>query len=359
MERKLNFNAGPAELPGEVLHELAKATHYYKKTGLSILELPHRSPEFLDIIEESKSLVRELCGISTDYEVVWLHGGGRMQFCMVPMNFLATGKTSAYLESGQWAQEALEYARYYGAATIAASSRDQAFYRLPDWPADLPAETAYLHITTNNTIHGTQWRHIPATTAPLIADMSSDILSRRHDYSRYAMFYATAQKNLGVAGVALAVIHKSMLTNIARPLPPILSYKEQVRQNSVVNTANVYGIYTALLMLRWIKEKGIDNLERDNLAKAAMLYNLLDSSKVFKPCVKEVAHRSTMNICFTAATKELERTFLQLCDRNNITGIAGHRSTGGFRVSNYNAISVDDVAVLADLMKQFDARHGR
>lgn len=354
MERKLNFNAGPAELPGEVLHELVKATSNYKRTGMSIVEIPHRGPEFSDILEESKALVRKLCGLSEQYEVLWLHGGGRMQFCMVPMNFLSNGKTAAYIDSGQWSKEAIEHARYYGAATVVSSSKDDRYDRLPDWPTELPDETAYLHITTNNTIYGTQWHNIPATTVPLIADMSSDILSREHNYHRYSMFYATAQKNLGVAGVALAVVHKSMLDKIVRPVPPIMSYKEQVRQNSVVNTANVHGIYAALLMLRWINERGIVNIERDNRKKAAMLYDLLDSSRVFKPHVTDKDHRSMMNVCFTAATPELEQQFMTLAERNNITGIAGHRTAGGFRVSIYNAITIDAVATLADLMHHFE-----
>jgi phosphoserine aminotransferase len=354
MERKINFNAGPAELPGEVLYDLGKAIQKYKKTGLSILELPHRSPEFIEIVEESKQLVRELCGLNDDYEVAWMHGGGRMQFCMVPQNFIGNGKSAAYIDSGLWAHEASEYAKFYGETAIVASSAEQGYNCLPKWPAKISQQYSYLHITTNNTIHGTQWNDIPATTIPLIADMSSDILSRKHDYTRYAMFYATAQKNLGVSGVGLAVIQKDFLEKSAISLPPILSYREQVKQNSVVNTANVFGIYAALLMLRWTKQKGIDNIEHDNLLKATMLYDALDHSKVFIPKVTDSKHRSLMNICFTADTAGNEKKFLEMCDRNGIVGIRGHRHTGGMRVSLYNAITLDAVSSLVSMMNEFE-----
>ncbi len=354
MERKINFNAGPAEIPGEVLYDVARATQKYKRTGLSILELPHRGPEFLDILEESKQLVRELCGLGDDHEIVWLHGGGRMQFCMVPMNFLGDGQTAAYIDSGHWAHEAATYAGYYGSVKVVASSEKDNHSRLPAWPAKLSPKPVYLHFTTNNTIYGTQWHDIPATQAPLIADMSSDILSARHDYSRYALFYAAAQKNLGAAGVALAVIRKDLLKKTARSLPPFLSYREQAKENSIVNTANVGGIYTSLLMLRWIKEKGIEHLETENKRKAATLYNAIDKSEVFQARVTEQAHRSLMNVCFTANSKETEHSFLQLCEQNNITGIKGHRLTGGFRVSLYNAIPYDSVQQLVALMSEFE-----
>jgi len=353
MEKKINFNAGPAELPGEVLHELSKATMSYRKTGLSILELPHRSTEFLAIVEESKQLVRELCHLDDNFEIVWLHGGGRMQFCMVPMNFLAAGSTAGYIESGLWAHEAAEYAGYYGNTSILASSEKDGYRSLPTFPSKVPADLSYLHFTTNNTIHGTQWHDIPSVIVPLVADMSSDILSMERDYSRYSMFYATAQKNLGVSGVALAVIRKDFLKKASRSVPPMLSYVDQVKQNSIVNTANVFGVYASLLMLRWTKQKGIANIERDNRAKAAMLYAAIDASSVFSPRVTEPQHRSLMNVCFTAA-KEHESKFLELCEKNNITGIAGHRHTGGFRVSLYNAITIDSVATLVGLMKDFE-----
>ena len=353
MERKLNFNAGPAELPGEVLHDVGRAIHHYKRTGLSILELPHRSEEFIEIVDEAGQLVRELCGLGEDYDVMWLHGGGRMQFAMLPMNLLAEGKTAAYIESGLWAKEAIKYAQYYGNVNVAATSEPDGYNSLPAWPAKIAPRPAYLHMTTNNTIHGTQWHEIPATNVPLVADMSSDIFGQARDYTRFAMFYATAQKNLGVPGLALAVIHKDMLQRSARDLPPLLSYREHVKENSIVNTANVFAIYTSLLMLRWTKSKGLQTLEQDNRRKAAMLYDLLDSSAVFRPRVTELAHRSIMNVCFTT-TRAHEARFLALCDKNNIVGIKGHRYTGGFRVSLYNAVPVDAVEALVSLMREYE-----
>ncbi len=351
MGRKINFNAGPAALPESVLQEVAAATIDYNNTGLSILELPHRGKEFLAIIEESKQLVRELCSLDDRYEILWLHGGGRLQFCMIPMNFLPAHQSAGYINSGHWAEEAAEYAAGYGDVQILASSKEVNYSHLPEWPANIPDKLAYLHFTTNSTIYGTQWHHFPEVTTPLIADMSSDIFSRRHNYSRYAMFYAAAQKNLGVAGVALAVIRKDMLNRTARILPPMLSYKQQALENSILNTANVAGIYTSLLMLRWTKNKGIQAIEEENNKKAQLLYDALDNSKTFIPYVTEKTHRSLMNVCFTADTPANEALLLQLCDENNITGIRGHRSVGGFRVSLYNAVSLTAVEKLVALIK--------
>lgn len=353
MERKINFNAGPAELPGEVLHEIGRAIHHYKKTGLSILEVPHRSAEFADILDEAKALVRELCGIGEDYEVVWLHGGGRMQFTTVPMNFLPPGKSAAYIETGIWSRDAANYARHYGEVNIVASSEADGFFTLPPWPTKLSPKPAYLHLTTNNTIHGTQWHDIPAVSVPLVADMSSDIFGQPRNYTQFAMFYAAAQKNLGVPGVALAVIHKDFLQKAAKDLPPLLSYREQVRENSVVNTANVFAVFTSLLMLRWTKGRGLDSIYAANRKKAEMLYGFLDGNSVFRPCITVPGHRSLMNVCF-ATTKIHESRFLALCEKNNIVGIQGHRSTGGFRVSLYNAISIDAVEALVSLMREYE-----
>ena len=356
METKINFNAGPAELPPEVLHDAANAVRKYKKMGLSILELPHRSPEFIEIIEESKRLVKELCGLDDQYEVLWLQGGGRLQFCMIPMNFLSDSQPAGYIDTGHWSSEAIEYAQYYGEVKVLASSKKSNYDHIPEWPAKIPAKLAYLHITTNNTIYGTQWHDVPAAKNLLVADMSSDILSRTTDYSKYAMFYAAAQKNLGIAGVALAVIRKDLLSNLARPVPSMLSYQEQAKENSILNTANVFGIYTSLLMLRWIKEKGIAAIERDNRLKAEMLYDAIDNSKVFTPHVKDKNHRSLMNVCFTANTPETEKKFLETCEAKSIIGIKGHRSVGGFRASLYNAISIDSVERLVSVMKDFERR---
>lgn len=351
MSQKINFNAGPAQLPPEVLHEAAKAVREYKKTGCSIMELPHRGPEALEIIEECNFLVRKLCRLDQEYEVLWLQGGGRMQFCMVPLNFLPPGQSAGYLDTGHWAREAADYAGYYGAVSILASSSASAYDHLPAWP-HVPSGLAYVHITTNNTIYGTQWHHIPQVDAPLIADMSSDIFSRETDYSRYALFYAATQKNLGAAGLALVVVRKDMLERINHPVPPMLSYKAQVRENSIVNTINLFGIYTSLLMLRWTDAQGIAGIAAKNQRKAEMLYTAIDNSNMFTAHVQEKTQRSQMNIVFTAKTQALEHQFLDLCSARGIIGIKGHRTVGGFRVSLYNAATVEQVEELVAVMDE-------
>ena len=356
MLTKINFNAGPAALPPEVLHEAAKAVNKYKRTGLSILELPHRGKEFAEIIAESKQLVKELCGLDDSYEVLWLPGGGRQQFFMIPMNFLAADGSAGYIDSGYWAEEALKYATHYGDVQILATSKKDNYNQLPAFPSKIPKQLAYVHLTTNNTIYGTQWSNIPETkNVPLIADMSSDIFSKEQDYTKYALFYAAAQKNLGTPGVALAVIRKDMLERTVRSLPPMLSYSAQVKEDSILNTANVFGIYISLLMLRWIKAKGIAVIEKENKQKAKLLYDAIDSSDVFTAHVKEKAHRSMMNVCFTAKTAHAEKALLKLCEENDITGIKGHRSVGGFRASIYNAVPVEWVEELVGLMKRINS----
>ena len=357
MQRKTNFNAGPATMPGEVLEEAAKAVLEYNNTGFSILELPHRGKEFMTIIKESETIVRELCGLDDNYEVLWLHGGGRMQFCMIPMNFLSDRDSAGYIDSGHWAEEALEYATHYGDVQILSSSKESNYSRLPEWPTYVPEQLSYIHFTTNNTLYGTQWHNIPKTTVPLIADMSSDLFSRSHDYTRYAMFYAAVQKNLGTPGVALAVIRKDMFNRKTRLLPPMLNYRAQAEEHSILNTANVFGVYTSLLMLRWIKAKGIEAIEKENRKKASLLYDAVDSSRIFTPHVKEKADRSMMNVCFTAITSEMEKAFLERCNDGNMTGIKGHRSVGGFRVSLYNAVTVADVELLVNVMKEFETEN--
>jgi phosphoserine aminotransferase len=356
MNRKLNFSGGPAALPQEVLDQASEAVKDYNGTGLSILELPHRGKEFATILEESKALVKELCNLNDDYEILWLHGGGRLQFCMVPMNFLdkESETPAGYIDSGHWAEEALEYATHYGDVQILTTSKENNYATLPHWPENIPAQLAYVHYTTNNTIYGTQWHHTPKCNMPLIADMSSDIFSCKRDYSRYAMFYAAAQKNLGVAGVALAAIHKDFLAQAKDDLPPMLSYKSQAKQNSILNTANVFGIYTSLLMLRWTKQRGLENIEAENRQKAKLLYDTLEHSKIFTPFVANPAHRSIQNVTFTAKDKETETAFLDMCNARNITGIKGHRSVGGFRLSIYNAVTVNAVMELTGVMRQFE-----
>lgn len=354
---KINFGSGPAALPQEVLQEASEAILDYEGSGLSILEIPHRGKLFDTILEESKALVNELCELNNDYEILWLQGG-RLQFDMIPMNFLASESTAGYLDSGHWAAEAAEAATHYGHVNILASSKEDHYNRLPDIPSFIPGNLSYLYLTTNNTIYGTQWKTLPKTKAPLVADMSSDILSRKFNYSGCAMFYAVAQKNIGPAGVTLVAIHKEFLKKKVRSLSPMLDYAQHIKHNSVLNTPPVFAVYTSLLTLRWINKRSLHVIAKENHAKAQVLYDEIDSNPLFVPTVTNRLHRSDMNVCFLAKDKLTETSFLTFCEENNITGIKGHRSTGGFRASLYNAISLADVGKLVSLMQQFES-HAR
>ncbi|MBL7719879.1 MAG: 3-phosphoserine/phosphohydroxythreonine transaminase [Flavipsychrobacter sp.] len=349
----INFGSGPAALPQQVLSEAAEAILSYQGTGISVLSLPHRGAHFNAILEESKQLVRDITGIGADYEVLWLPGGGRLQFSMIPMNFLGEGQTAAYIDSGHWSAEAMDYAGYYGNIETLAGSRELNYRELPSLPPAI-GHYAYLHYTTNNTIYGTQWNQIPQAGAPLVADMSSDIFSRPVPYTRYAMFYACAQKNIGPAGVTLAVVHRSLLERTVRAMPPMLSYAAHAAKNSVLNTPPVYAIYVSMLMLRWIKNKGIEVIQRENTQKAEALYAALDASTVFQPVVSRKDHRSAMNVCFRAGSEATGKAFVHLCARHGITGLEGHRSVGGLRVSLYNAITLQDVEKLVAVLKEFE-----
>lgn len=294
-------------MPQEVFQQASAAVLEYEGTGLSILEIPHRSKEFDAILDESRALVKELCGIGNEYEVLWLHGGGRLQFCMIPMNFLGDNDTAAYIDSGHWAAEAAEYAMHYGGTDIISTSRAENYRQLPEWPNKIPDNLAYLHYTTNNTIYGTQWDNVPKCNVPLVADMSSDIFSKRMDYANCALFYAAAQKNIGPAGVTLVVIRKDMLERIKRQVPAMLNYKAQVDNHSVLNTSPVFAIYTSLLTLRRTKEKGIDKIEQENRTKAALLYKEIERNKRFEPVVERKKDRSMMNVCFRGSNEEEEK----------------------------------------------------
>lgn len=353
-QRKLNFNAGPAALPEEVLQLASEAVVDYNGSGLSILEIPHRGKDFDAILEESRELVKELCGLGDDYDVLWLHGGGRLQFCMVPMNFIGPEGAAGYIDSGHWAEEALAYATHYGDVQILASSKDSRYDRLPEWPANIPEQLSYVHLTTNNTIYGTQMQQIPHCPLPLVADMSSDLLSMHRDYSRCALFYAAAQKNIGPAGVTVVGIRRDFAKSVKNTLPPMLDYSAHIKEHSALNTPPVFAIYCSLLMLRWTKQKGMDAIERDNRLKAALLYNEIDRNPCFEGVVKNIPDRSLMNVCFNALNINLEKGFLKYCEEQDITGIKGHRAAGGFRASLYNAVTVPAVEKLVAAMKDFE-----
>lgn len=351
--RKIYFGAGPARLPETVLAAAAAAVVSYNDTGLSILEIPHRGKAFESILEESKVLVKELCGIGDDYEVLWLQGGGRHQFAMIPMNFLGTENTAGYIDSGHWSADALGTARYYGQVNVLASSKADQYRHLPEWPATINKDLAYVHFTTNNTIYGTQWPAIPDSDIPLFADMSSDIFSVQRDYTKCALFYAVVQKNIGASGATLVVVRKDMLHRIKRNLPDSLNYAAQAKAKSLLNTPPVFSIYSSLLMLRWIRNKGMAVIEQENREKAAMVYQSLEKTTAFKLIVAPES-RSLMNVVFRGKNAEIEERFRHQCREAGIEGIEGHRSVGGFRASLYNAVTIEDTRQLVRIIADFE-----
>jgi len=353
-----NFNAGPSVLPKEVFEEASRAVIEFNNTGLSILEIGHRTALFEPVMDEARSLVRELMQLDENHEVLFLHGGATTQFMQIPMNLLNENDIAAYTETGTWAGKAIKEAKLFGHVEIAGSSKDTNYTTIPKNLFVSPT-AAYLHITTNETIAGTQWKNIPYNCGvPLIADMSSDILSRTLDFNSFDLIYAGAQKNMGAAGVNLVVVNKSILGKVKKPIPTILDYNNHIKENSMLNTPPVFAVYVAMLTLRWLKEQGgVAAIEKRNDAKADLFYNTLDSLPVFKgPVAKE--DRSKMNAVFIMQDPSLEKEFAELCKNEGMIGIKGHRSVGGFRVSMYNALIIESVKALTDLMKDFANRKG-
>lgn len=352
----INFDAGPAALPKEVLQQASEAILNYNESGLSILEIPHRGKLFEAILDEANALSLELLGLdSSEYQAIWMQGGGRLQFSTIPMNFLAEHETAGYIESGHWASEALKNAKLYGNTKVLGSSKEDNYTYIPSW-GTIPEDLSYLYYTTNNTIFGTQFHQFPETQLPVIVDMSSELFSRQLDYSRFDLIFAVAQKNIGPSGVTLVVARKSLLEKQKRVLPEILSYRDMAKHNSVLNTPPVFAIYGSLLTLRWIKALGIDTIEKRNVEKARLLYEAIDESKLFYG-VAQKESRSLMNVTFRAHDDTHTASFLEFAKENNIVGIKGHRSVGGFRASLYNAISVEDVQKLIAVMKAYEEAH--
>jgi phosphoserine aminotransferase len=353
-----NFNAGPSVLPREVFEQASQAVLDFNNTGLSILEIGHRTPLFEQVMAEARGLVKELMHLDSDHEVLFLHGGATTQFMQVPMNLLNENDAAAYTETGTWAGKAIKEAKLFGHVEIAGSSKDTNYTSIPKDIAVTPT-AAYLHITTNETIAGTQWHQLPYDCGvPLVADMSSDILSRVLDFNKFDLIYAGAQKNMGAAGVNLVVINNNILGKVKRTIPTILDYRNHIKEGSMLNTPPVFAVYVAMLTLRWLKNAGgVAAMEKLNDAKAGLLYNTLDSLPIFRgPVAKE--DRSKMNAVFVMSDASLEKEFLDSCKAEGIVGIKGHRSVGGFRASLYNALTIESVQVLTDLMKSFAQRKG-
>ncbi|AMR33031.1 3-phosphoserine/phosphohydroxythreonine aminotransferase [Mucilaginibacter sp. PAMC 26640] len=349
---KHNFGAGPGILPHEVLKQAASAVIDFNGTGLSLLEISHRSPEFEAVLDEAVKLVKELFEVPEGYSVLFLQGGASTQFALAPYNLMPEGGKAAYVETGVWANKALKEAKFFGDVQVLASSKESNFTYIPK-DYDIPADAAYLHLTSNNTIYGTQLQEFPASPIPIVCDMSSDIFSRKINVADFGVIYAGAQKNMGPAGVTLVIVKDDLLGKTGRKIPAMFNYQVQIEGGSMYNTPPCFAIYVSMLTLNWLKSKGgVSAIEKENTAKAAVLYQEIERNPLFKG-VAAIEDRSKMNVCFVAENPEHEKPFLKLCDEKGIVGLKGHRSVGGFRASIYNALPITSVYVLIEAMQEF------
>ncbi len=348
-----NFSAGPSILSQYTIKNTAEAILNFSNTGLSLLEISHRSKEFVAVIDEARQLVKELMDVPSGYEVLFLGGGASMQFCMAPYNLLET--KAAYLDSGTWASGAIKEAKFFGEVVVVASSKDKNYSYIPKGYV-VPEDADYFHYTTNNTIFGTQTYFDPEVNVPLVSDMSSDFMSRPVDVSKYSLIYAGAQKNLAPAGVAIAIVNLNALGKVSRPIPSMLNYKLHADKESMYNTPPVMPIYSALQTLKWYKELGgITAIQKLNEEKSAILYDEIDRNRLFVGTAA-VEDRSHMNVCFVMKPEyaELESAFAKFAKERGMSGVNGHRSVGGFRASIYNAMPKESVQALIDCMKEFE-----
>ena len=356
--KKHNFNAGPSILADEVIENAAKAVLDFNGTGLSVLSISHRSKDFDQVMADADALFRELLHIPDNYKIIYLGGGASTYFYQIPANFL--GKKAGYVNTGVWSKKAIKEAKRYGEVEVLASSEDRNFTYIPKGFA-IPTDLDYLHITSNNTIYGTEYHEDIDSPVPLIADMSSDILSRPVDVTKYAMIYGGPQKNLAPAGVAFGIIREDMLDRIVRDLPTMVNYRTHVENNSMFNTPPVFPIYVLKETLRWLKSiGGVPEIHRRNVAKAQLLYDEIDRNPLFRGTV-EKEDRSLMNICFVMADgyEELAPLFMEEAKARGIVGIKGHRLVGGFRASCYNALPIESVQVLVECMREFAEKHAK
>lgn len=354
--KKYNFGAGPSILPQEVMKATAEACVEFQGMDLSLMEISHRTKEFQAVMDEAQALFKELLDIPEGYSVLFVGGGASLEFCMVPFNLLE--KKAAYLNTGVWAKKAMKEAKLFGEVVEVASSADANYTFIPK-DYEVPADADYFHITTNNTIYGTELRQDLDSPVTLVADMSSDIFSRPIDVSKYGMIYGGAQKNLSMAGVTFVIVKDDILGKVSRPIPTMIDYRTHVDKGSMFNTPPVVPIFCALQTLKWIKAQGgVKEMERRAIERADLLYAEIDRNKMFRgTAAKE--DRSLMNICFVMADeyKDLEADFLKFATERGMSGIKGHRSVGGFRASCYNAMPLEGVQALVDCMKEFEANH--
>lgn len=355
--KKYNFGAGPSILPQEVIRATAEACINFDGMDLSLMEISHRSPNFQAVIDEAHALVAELLQLPADYSVIFLGGGASTQFCYVPYNLLE--HKAAYLNTGTWAKKALKEAKLFGEVVEVASSEAAHYTYLPK-DFTVPTDADYFHITSNNTIYGTEWHEDLDSPVPLVADMSSDIFSRVIDPTKYALIYAGAQKNLSMAGVTLVIVRNDVLGKVTRPLPTMIDYRTHIDKGSMFNTPPVVPIFTCLQTLRWIKAQGgVAEMERRAHQRAQLLYGEIDRNSLFRGTVTDPADRSYMNVCFVMAEghEALESEFLSFATARGMHGIKGHRSVGGFRASIYNAMPLEGVQALVETMQAFEAQH--
>lgn len=354
--KKHNFNAGPSILPQYTIDETVKAIQNFANTGLSILEVSHRSKEFDAVMDETKALFKEILSVPDGYGIAFVGGGASTQFFHIPYNFLQ--KKAAYVNTGEWASRAIKEAKLFGEVDVIASSEDKNFTYIPKG-YKIPTDADYLHITTNNTIFGTELLKDIDSPVPLIADMSSDIFSRPVDISKYGMIYGGAQKNLAPAGLTFVIVREDLLGKGSRPLPTMVDYRTHIKNNSMYNTPPCVVVYSALMTLRWLKNMGgVKEMDKLNQAKSDLLYGEIDRNKMFRGTVAK-EDRSRMNVCFIMAEgyENLDEEFMNLAKSRGMVGVKGHRSVGGFRASLYNALPIESVQALVDCMKEFEAAH--
>lgn len=353
--KKYNFNAGPSILPREVIENTAKQILDFNGSGLSLMEISHRAKDFQPVVDEAVALIKELLSVPEGYSVIFLGGGASLQFTQVPCNFLI--KKAAYLNTGVWAKKSMKEAKLYGEVVEVATSAEANFTYIPN-NFDIPADADYLHVTTNNTIYGTEIRKEIDSPIPLIGDMSSDIFSRPVDVSKYDCIYAGAQKNLAMAGVTVIIVKNDKLGRAPRQIPTMLDYRTHVDKGSMFNTPPVVPIYCALETLRWIKKSGgVEAMDKKAIERAKIIYDEIDRNRLFRGTVKE-EDRSLMNICFVMNEDfaELEKPFMEFATQKGMVGIKGHRDVGGFRASCYNAMSIEGAEAFAACMKEFEAK---
>ena len=351
--KKHNFSPGPGILPAEVIEQAAAGALDLNGSGLSILEMSHRGKAVMQIFEEAVSLMREVAGLPDDFEVLFCTGGASQQFAMAPMNLLNDDETAGYVDTGVWASKAIKEARLFGNVQVLGTSKPDNYNNIPrGW--HIPDNLRYIHMTSNNTIYGTQQNWWPETTVPIVCDMSSDFLSRPIDFSKFGLVYAGAQKNIGAAGVTIVLVRKDMLGFVRRNIPSMFDYRSYIENDNMYNTPPVFAVYVSMLVLRWLRDRGgLVATDLYNQRKAAVLYDAVDKSSIFKGTTAK-KDRSLMNPCFVMEDPTKEAEFLQFAQANGVMDIKGHRSVGGFRASMYNAMPIESVEFLVQLMAEFE-----